>query len=263
MNIRTTTVIVMLTTMFISHLEAKEKPLKVVICAGQSNMYGWRSRIEHLPDPLKGEQKNLFFKPEEKQWVPLAPHVIASTQKQGFGPEVSFAHELSVLLKENVGIIKCCRGGTTLAKNWKPGEGDFYKKMLSMVNDAQQSRDIEIIGLIWMQGESDGGNKGFASAYKKNLEAFIKTLRKEVNRPKMIFVAGRINSPESKFKFTELVRKAQEECEAPLYKYIDCDSLPKVKDNLHYTTMGLVEMGKNFAEAMMAIKNKERGRLNQ
>ena len=48
-------------TAFIHVANAKEKPLKVFICAGQSNMVGSRSIESKLPKKLQGAQKNIFF----------------------------------------------------------------------------------------------------------------------------------------------------------------------------------------------------------
>src|SRR5262245_40047277 len=65
-----------------------EKPLKVVVCAGQSNMVGLRSKAEELPAELQKVQKgNLYF--DGTTWVDLAPGV---TAKVGFGPEISLAY---------------------------------------------------------------------------------------------------------------------------------------------------------------------------
>ena len=229
-----------------THLaEAAEKPLKVVICAGQSNMLGKRSRAPDLPTDLQGAQKNLFF--DGSSWVSLTPGI---GQTEGFGPEVSFASEFSKLIKEPIGIIKHSKGGTNLDGQWRP-DRDLYKGLLDKVIAAQKSRKIEIVGMIWMQGESDAMVKGAAERYATNLVNFIKSARRDFNSPDMIFIAGRINSFIPKCPCTDVVRKAIEECKAPKYAYIDCDTLEKGPDKLHYTTKGIVEMGNRFAAAIV------------
>ena len=239
--------VTLLTLVQVGH--SKEKPLKVFVCAGQSNMVGKRSISSDLPKNLQAPQKNLFF--NGKSWVALTPRV---TEKKGFGPEISFASAMSIQLKEPVGIIKHSIVGTNLAKQWSPnGKKSLYKAMINKVIAAQKTRNIEIVGMIWMQGESDAVNKAMASSYQKNLSEFIQAARKDLNSPDMIFVSGRINSPKPVFAYTDIVRKAQEQCNLPRYAYIDCDTLEKGTDNIHYTTRGIVEMGQKFAEAMLKI----------
>jgi hypothetical protein len=80
---------------------AADEPLPVFIFAGGSNMSGGRSKLETLPQELKGEQANaLFF--DGTQWLPVSPEKV---NKRGFGSEVSFAASMSEKLKRQIGII--------------------------------------------------------------------------------------------------------------------------------------------------------------
>lgn len=232
---------------------AKEEPLKVFICAGQSNMVGKRNNVSELPDALQGIQKNLFF--DGKAWGPLVP---GKTEKAGFGPEISFAQEMSTSLKQPIGIIKHSVGGTNLAKKWDPTDSaSLYHALLKKVNAAQKMKNIEIVGMIWMQGESDAKDQAMATQYAENLSAFVNAVRTDLQNPTLIFLTGRINSPTNKFKYTDEVRQAQESCSVAKYGYIDCDPLEKGKDNLHYTTKGTVEMGQIFANMMLTRINEK------
>ena len=47
--------------------------------------------------------------------------------------------------------------------------------------------------------------------------------------------------------------KAQEECKESGYAFIDCDSLPKTRDKVHYNTRGLVTMGNAFAKTVVTL----------
>jgi hypothetical protein len=170
---------------------AQDKPLKVFICAGQSNMVGGRSIQSELPKKLQGEQKNLFF--NGKIWVPLAPGV---TERKGFGPELSFAQELSENLNSPIGIIKFSSGGTSLDKHWLPkNTKSLYLRLVKQVKAAQKSRSIEIIGMIWMQGERDSKDEAMAANYAKNFDTLINIARKDFMSPNMIFISGRVNPP--------------------------------------------------------------------
>ncbi len=246
-NLRT--VLLLLLTLFLVlnlPAEGAEKPLKVIVCAGQSNMVGKRGDASQLPAELKGEQKSLFW--TGKEWVPLKPGV---TEKKGFGPEISCAYKAAEILGEPVGIIKHSVGGTSLHTQWNVANPkSLYSQLLAKVQSAQKSRKIDIIGMIWMQGERDSKDKTMAENYAKNLEALVNKARKDFNSPEMFFAAGRVNPPKGKYTFSDIVRKAQEECSLPGYAFIDCDPLPKGGDNLHYTTEGLVRMGNLFAAAL-------------
>ena len=240
-------------TAFIHVANAKEKPLKVFICAGQSNMVGSRSIESKLPNDLQSAQKNLFF--DRNSWIALAP---GKTEKKGFGPEISFAQKMCGQLNEPIGIIKHSVGGTDLAKRWSPkNKKSLYASLVKKVKEAQKSKNIEIVGMLWMQGERDSKSSDMANAYANNLNNFIKALRKDFNSPNMYFVVGRVNPPKGKFPFVEIVRKAQEECKEENYAFIDCDTLEKGNDNVHYSTKGIIAMGQKFAETMLELINKK------
>lgn len=236
-------------------LWASEKPLKVFVCAGQSNMVGRRCVIAELPESLQQVQEsNLYF--NGKSWIPVEA---GKTEKIGFGPELSFAQRISQLLGEPVGIVKQSLGATNLAVNWSPTTNkQQYDRMVEKVKLAQASRPIEIVGMIWMQGEADARIEEMATAYEKNLSTFIESCRKDFHTPQMIFVSGRINCffPD-KYLYIEKVRKAQENCKVSNYGFIDCDDFPKGSDDLHYNAQGMVEMGYRFADKIFDLMNRE------
>jgi hypothetical protein len=42
----------------------------------------------------------------------------------------------------------------------------------------------------------------------------------------------------------------------PGFTFVDCDTLEKTRDRLHYNTRGLVDMGYRFADAMLILMQK-------
>ena len=233
-----------------SFADAGERPLKVFICAGQSNMVGRGAKASELPAELRsGQKRALFF--DGRQWIALAP---GKTERTGFGPEISFAHRMSALLGEPVGIIKHSVGGTDLAVKWSPtGRNSLYAQLVKKVAAARKGRRIEVVGFLWMQGERDSRFREKAGAYSKNLAGLIRAARRDFGNPRMLFVAGRVNPPKSSFEFVDLVRRALETCAEPGYAFIDCDTLDKGSDGLHYSTRGLVELGNRFADAVVKL----------
>lgn len=223
--------------------QAGEDPLTVFVCAGQSNMVGMRSVAADLPPELAGAQPSLFY--DGTAWVPLQAGV---TEKKGFGPELAFAHAMSKALGKPVGIIKYSKGGTNLAKQWHPEQqANLYADLTALVAKARATRPLTIAGMLWMQGETDSKDEAMAKAYAVNLTALIAAARKDFANPDMTFVCGRINPPEP-YAHRALVRAAQQGCQAARYGWIDCDDLKLGPDNLHYTTAGLVEMGRRMAQ---------------
>jgi hypothetical protein len=219
-----------------------EEPLDVYIFAGQSNMAAKGSEYDKLPAELQREQKSVFVFGENR-WISLAP-----SQDARFGPEISCAATLSEALGKPFGIVKHAKGGTSLAEKWDPDDPEsLYAELKAMVDAARASRPIRVVGMFWMQGEKDSKTQAYAEAYQKNLEHFIQRTRADFRSPDMVFIAGRVNPPKSKYPFVEIVRTAQEQCVVENYNFIDCDDLPKLKDKIHYNTDGVVEMGRRFA----------------
>ncbi|MCP4645165.1 MAG: sialate O-acetylesterase [bacterium] len=229
--------------------------LRVFVLAGQSNMVGSRCQTAQLPLDLQGDQRRaLFFNGVD--WVRLAPGV---TEEEGFGPEISFAHTGSAEMQSPVGIIKHSVGGTDLAHRWNPDDPrSLYGELLKKVRAAQASRPIQVVGMLWMQGERDSKDEAMASAYADNLARLIHSARRDFDAPDMVFVAGRVNPPKLTFPFVDHVRTAQKTCPVEGYGFIDCDDLPKGSDNLHYSTHGVVEMGRRFAGAVVKLGEAEK-----
>ena len=140
-------IIVLLAVLNVLHAEdaKKDKVLPVFILAGQSNMAGGGIK-EELPEELQKPQKDgLFVKFWGVKWKPLEPG-------KRFGPEVTFAAEMTRALKGPVGIIKLANGGTSLEKHWNPkkydkekGIGTLYKRLIGYVKRMRKvNPDIKI-----------------------------------------------------------------------------------------------------------------------
>jgi hypothetical protein len=228
--------------------KGKQAPLKVFVCAGQSNMVGKRSLARDLPEELKVEAPGiLVFDAKKNAWNPMKP------PEKGFGPEISFAHAMHEALGEPIGIIKHSIGGTALSGPWHPTQpGRLYAELRDIVKAAGETRPIQVVGMIWMQGGRDAKREEHASKYAELLPKLVAQTRKDFGNEKMFFVAGRSRLTK-RFTYAELVRKAQMECKAEDYAWINCDDLTTGKDNLHFDTNGQVNLGKLFAEAMQRL----------
>jgi hypothetical protein len=228
----------------------QDDSLPVYLFLGQSNMVGMRSVPADLPADMRAEQPlALFFK--GGAWLPLSAGV---TEPKGFGPEISFSHEMAREGRE-FGLIKVSAGATTLAKEWSPTNPDgLYAKTIAQVEAAKRTRHIKVAGVLWMQGESDGQTAEMAAAYKANLKQFISAIRYDTGSDDAPFAVCRVTSPESQFPYTSQVRKAQEKVSASNYRWFDCDSLTRGPDNLHYDTSGQIRLGVKFADALKSMR---------
>lgn len=225
-------------------LQTKLEPLDVYVCAGQSNMAGAGTKPE-LPPELQAPQTNVFVF-NGTGWDVMEPTAT------GVGPEISFAYAMQQALGKPIGIILHAVGGTNLATNWNPlltaDAGNLYAVLTNKVEAARQTREINIKGMLWMQGENDSRYADMAAAYGQNLTNLVLSARTDFQNASMPFVAGRVNPS---YAYVALVRAAQESCALPGYSWVDCDDLPKNPDNLHYNTDGQVLLGQRFAEKIL------------
>jgi hypothetical protein len=245
------------------------EPLKVFIFAGQSNMAGIRSIAADLQDAdLAAAQPSVAY--SQGGWHPVAP---GSTQNirpgiekknekrtlQGFGPEISFANRVSKALGEPVGVIKFAVGNSGLQLHWLPGrEGNFYEHLVKLVSEAAADRKIEVVGMLWMQGERDTENAQHATLYAKNLATLIETARKDFHNPNLIFIAGRVDMPafDGEPQSLEAVRSAIANTDLPNYSWVDIDDLPKGDDRLHLNTGAMEIFGNRMADAFLKLYQK-------
>ncbi len=262
-----------------------DKPIKAFILAGQSNMVGWGDSTK-LPDEFR--QRNdrvLMF--ENGKWQPLRPHARANKGQRRvglkefhFGPEIAFGHEVAKAWPdETIGIIKLAIGGTSVLA-WKPqwskrdadrvGQGHYgslYKSLMEKVEAAKKSRDIEIVGFLWLQGGGDTKNADVAREYLDNLKSLVVAVRKDTGIAELPFIYGsgrQRGLPDDLTDFKPprlppgrpgawLVLKAQFDAqrEIPNSKMVILRDIEKHPKNVHYNTVGQRKVGKLFAEAFL------------
>lgn len=167
---------------------------KVVILAGQSNMLGF-SRIDLLTKDNIGEDRlRTLGQPMGKVKLineDLSDYVSVSIGVGGgaegaFGPEAGIAETLSSCFDEDIYVIKCAFGGTSLYESWQSPsmtEDGSYSYCYKVLNDTiekglnlLEGKNPKIVGFCWMQGESDATFEIPAKNYKNNLAKFVKDL---------------------------------------------------------------------------------------
>lgn len=281
----TSTVAALLAVAFTTFVHAADRPIKVFILAGQSNMAGWGDSTK-LPEELrKGNGRVLMF--EDGKLQPLRPHQGANQGQRrvgltelSFGPEIAFAHAMAKAWPdETVGVIKFSIGGTSLLA-WKPdwskedadrvGQGrlgSLYKRLMEKVAQAKRGRDIEIVGFLWLQGGGDMKKVDVAKEYLDNLKALVAAVRKETGVADLPFIYGSPRNGEvpddlsdlvpevrlGRYPAAQWVLKAQFDAQKAISnsKMVILRDTEKHPQNVHYNTAGQLKAGKLFAEAFL------------
>lgn len=207
---------------------AAEKPVKVFIFCGQSNMQGhakiptldWIGKDKTqsaLLDKIKG--KDGEWRVREGAWIhylrekggfkhgPLTVGYGADDTK--VGPELMMGAVLDDHYGEQLLLIKCAWGGKSLMTEFRPpsagGEvGPYYTKTVEIVKEAlanigedfpaYKDQGYEIVGFAWFQGWNDMIKQERVDVYEENLVHFIKDMRKDLDAPKMPFVIGELGA---------------------------------------------------------------------
>jgi alpha-galactosidase len=205
---------------------AADKPVKVFILAGQSNMEGQgfikadpkrnegKGSLEFLAkDPATADKfKHLVGK--DGKWAVRDDVRIHYLDRKGkltvgygaredrIGPELGFGHVIGDAFDEPVLLIKLAWGGKSLAKEFRPpssgGEvGPYYKEVVgrtkAVLRDLKTEfpelagRGYELAGFGWHQGWNDRVNQAFNDEYEKNLANFIRDIRKDLGAKDLPF----------------------------------------------------------------------------
>jgi hypothetical protein len=252
-----------------SALAEGDKPVKIFILAGQSNMVG-SGQSDELPAEYQTPPDNVRVFSRQGKLVPLKP--------QGrFGPEVSFSHALAKAWpNETIVIVKVAVGGTS-ALAWSPTwsadkakitqnekQGALYDRLMTQVNALLKQEQGEVVAMLWAQGGRDARYEEAAKAYKANLNKIIDAVRRDLKKPKLPFLLAKtVDAPPARFPHIETVRAAQEEIskEVPFTKLISSERLAKHRDNIHFNTEGQIELGKRFAKAFVEADEKSTGTI--
>lgn len=224
--IRTALLGVLLATLAVP-ATAADKPVKVFILAGQSNMEGHgfikadpkrnegKGSLEYVTRlPATADRFKHLLGPDGK-WAARDDVWIHYLDRKGkltagfgvkedrIGPELGFGFVIGDAFEEPVLLIKLAWGGKSLAKDFRPpsagGEvGPFYKEIVertkAVLKDLKKEfseigdRGYELAGFGWHQGWNDRVNQAFNDEYEKNLAHFIRDVRKDLGVKDLPFV---------------------------------------------------------------------------
>jgi len=241
---------------------AEEKPARVFILAGQSNMVG-KGEFEKLTPAQQATPANVRFMKRAGKLGPL------KAANGSFGPEFALAHALSAALPgEQIVLVKLASGGTS-ALAWSPEwtakgaavtdnqrQGPLYRRLMQMVKPLLARKDMQPAAVIWAQGGRDARFAAAARDYAANLSKIIAAFRRDTGAPALPFIfAQTVAAPANRFPHIEKVRTAQ----AAIAQndknahMISCTGLATHRDNVHFNTAGQLELGKRFSKAYLKV----------
>lgn len=267
--------------------------------------WGYQKYLEDHHDPLAREQQDidLFysiagdgFLPEGKL-IKLGSGTSNVGPKPGgyypdlpvptsrFGPELSLARTFKDRLADpnaRVAIVKFAHGGTSLYDplDWKPdgtaasdGDGKLYQIFQATVRDAVAAlknaypdREVVIVGMGWVQGESDA-LEGKGAEYEGHLTSFVRDLRATYGDQLAIAYSqvspnqyGQSKDPQATTQWTMVAaaQKAVAEKE-PRVKMTSTEGpdYPVSRDSsegvLHFSTPGLLQIGRDLGNALAQL----------
>jgi hypothetical protein len=235
-------------------------PIKVFLLAGQSNMSGW-TNSSGMPSAYTQSQPNVLIyadgeidNAKKKKW--LNNGMDFGHAAGWFGPELVFGKTLSdSMAGTKIALIKHSVGSTYLATDWRPPSsggttGALFNAMLATVKGGLAALDPQYTpewsGILWMQGEFDGGNQGYANEYQTNLANFVKDVRTQLKEPSLPFIIGMIDSSRS-WPYAGTIRAAERTVAKNVASVGLVDTYGFATDGTHYKLDGMIALGKGFA----------------
>jgi hypothetical protein len=280
--------------------QPSNKKVYVILLGGQSNAAGWGYR-QYLLDEghrLAEPQNDVEMYTGSgtaavlDQLLPLqsgcGKDLIRSGVKQypsitdtpvsRFGPELSMARTVRDgihIPDSKVVVIKYALGGSTLYAHWKgdgtadsSSDGSIYKTFQSTVHagiaaiqTAYPYHEVEVIGMGWVQGESDALNNAGAnaSAYEANLTTFIADVRATFGS-NLVFALSKLSPNQSANVYWPTIRAAQEAVAAADPRVVATETLGSnylsaigyAEGQLHYLSSALLQIGEDLGNVIIA-----------
>jgi len=191
---------------------------------------------------------NLSYK-EQKGWLTTGYGADAGQ----IGPEYAFGFVVGDYFEDQVLLIKSAWGGRSLHRNFlsqsskkyptPKADGDTgfqYSEVLRHVKEitgnlkkyypSYSGKGYEIIGFGWHQGWNDRINQNAVDVYEKNMENFIKDIRKDLALEKLPFVIA--NTGMGGWDIVGSYKKKVEKLMAAQLALGDPEKYPEFKDNV-------------------------------
>ena len=266
---------------------AEDTVIKTYIVAGQSNAEGYglgygelfsgtllpnQDLLDLGQGDLATSQDNAYiFKGGDSsglgEWKELASG-FGNWNGVRFGPELSFSKQFQANTGSPIAIIKYSPAGTSLYTDWDStlttvNRYDYFIDTVNNAKAAATSRgwELEISGVLWMQGESDSFGTAAPAAYEQNLGNFIAKVRTDLSLPNLDFHIGEI-ADSTAWPARQQIWDAQAsitamDSNAYLVNGKDLELFTNDGSGLngiHYSTAGTLLLGERFASSVASAE---------
>lgn len=245
----------------------KRKPIKLFIMAGHRNMEGERAFTQEL---ARLENYKHLIEPQEKVayqynigggyrtssgWEAMRP----AGYYDNFGPEVSFAAEISQHSGEQIAIAKFTHSGSQII-DWTP-EGSMaktrhiYPDFIEFIRQAQRSLsdkgfDVEIAGIFYHLGENDMSFYPYRKDAAERLKGIVAQSRVDLKLPELAWYVSQQKPTDhesvNKVDVVSMVSTVAED--DPHLHHLKAFDLPPQEQRLVITTEGIVRLGEALAD---------------
>lgn len=228
---------------------SESNKMDLYLLIGQSNMAG-RATIEGQD---RDTIPNVFLftgdtgKPWEKAANPMNKYstVRKKLSLQKMGPGYTFAKEMAKAMPEKkIGLVVNAKGGTSI-EEWQPGDS-LYNEAVRRAKEAMEYGVFK--GIVWHQGEA---NASRYDKYMPKIEELIASLRKDLNDPKLPFVAGQLSPDKPKrINFNKMILELPNTVE---HTGVITSENTETIDNTHFNSAGQRLLGQRYAKEMLKL----------
>ena len=233
--------------------------MKVFLMLGQSNMAGRGD-----PREVKPLSARHAFVLRNGKWQPMTEPLNIDRPicfdgkmgtNSGVGPAASFARAYADYYEDDIGLVPCAEGGSSL-EDWTPG-GQLF---LNALYQAKLAANVgELTGILWHQGEAECSDKIRAETYEKRFLDIMNELQNSLGA-KLDIVVGEIGEffaeHPGKPQYIGTVNKALHTLadEHDNIAIASATGLGDRGDKLHFSSEAQREFGRRYFEAYRRIK---------
>jgi len=226
---------------------------------GQSNMAG-RGKVakeDKTPHP------RVLVLNKKDEWAPAVDPLHFDKPMAGVGPGLAFGKAVAEADPSvTIGLIPCAAGGSPIAVwqkggYWEQTRSKPYDEALRRVAVARKRGVFK--GILWHQGESDS-NPTAAPVYTERLDGLIARLRRDLHVPTVPFLVGGLSDPlRARKEEARVVDGALRELPKRVKRtaYVSAEGLGLKSDNAHFTAAAARELGRRYAEALLALRSQK------
>lgn len=238
----------------------------VYLLAGQSNMSGRGELAELTPLEREADPRITLYGNDEKVRPALDPlddptgqvDAVSTDVQAAVGPGLFFARATLAARRKPILLVPCAKGGSFIDQ-WKGGGGreTLYGSCIARARAAGG----RIRGILWYQGESDGGRADSAKVWRAAFEDLVARFRQDLDAPRLPIAIVQLADPPSPAVMAPRTFPSwaaiQAEQAGPLptcVAMVTAQSLPLKADTLHLTTASQRVLGARLAEAMVGLR---------